>query len=332
MRHSQFKNLIERYQRDQLSAKEKAMVDDWFEALAAGEDPEGLTKEAKLHLKNRISRQINKVRTTAFPDHLSDSGYSERIIRRNVFRAAASVLLLATFSYAIWQFTGKNEGSLVALVKTSSSNHITKIVLNDGSMAWLKGNSTLVYPGEFTEKTRSITLQGEALFQVAKDSLRPFVIHCGDLITTVLGTSFNIKSNEKDIEVVVLTGKVSLTSKNDKKGVIVLPNEKAKYLVSHRQIAKVEKEVNKPETEAAVAGTEYTMKFEDTRMEEVIRRIEGKFDVTIRTADPDLGNCIITADFSGQSLERTLSMIALALGFEYDIKNTMVVLSGAGCP
>jgi len=332
MRHSQFKKLIEKYQRDQLSGKEKAMVDDWFEALAAGETPEGLTEEAKLHLKNKISREISKGKTTAFPDYLSDSGYSERIIRRTTLQAAASILLLATLSYAIWQFTGTNEGSLVALVKTSSSNHITKIVLDDGSIVWLKGNSTLVYPKEFTEKRRSITLQGEALFQVTKDSLSPFVIHCGDLITTVLGTSFNIKSNEKDIEVVVITGSVSLTSKNNKKGVIVLPNEKAKYLVSHQQIAKVEKEVNKPETEAALAGTEYTMRFEDTRMEEVIRRIEGKFDVTIKTADPGLGNCIITADFSGQSLDRTLSMIALALGFEYEIKQHKVVLSGAGCP
>jgi ferric-dicitrate binding protein FerR (iron transport regulator) len=167
---------------------------------------------------------------------------------------------------------------------------------------------------------------------VAKDSLSPFVIQCGELFTTVLGTSFNIKSTEENIEVVVLTGKVALTSQNDKKGVIVLPNEKAMYLVGSRQIAKAEKEVEKEEARAAISGTEYKMDFKDTRMKEVIKRIEGKFNVVVQTDDPKLLNCMITADFSGQSLERTLDMMAIVLAFDYEIKDGTVVLTGAGCP
>jgi hypothetical protein len=60
MRESEFKKLIKKYQRGQLSEEEKAIVDDWFEALAAGKDNEGLTEEARLKLKNRIFDQIKK--------------------------------------------------------------------------------------------------------------------------------------------------------------------------------------------------------------------------------------------------------------------------------
>jgi ferric-dicitrate binding protein FerR (iron transport regulator) len=131
----------------------------------------------------------------------------------------------------------------------------------------------------------------------------------------------------------VLTGKVSLTSENDREGLIVLPNEKALYSMAQRQIAKVNAEILKKEEiiAAVTTGTEYVMDFEDTRMEEVIRRIEGKFNVKIDPRDPKLENCMITADFTGQSLERTLSMIAQALGFDYEIKDSTVILRGAGC-
>jgi transmembrane sensor len=331
MRDLDFKKLIEKYQRGQLSGKEKAMLDDWFEALASGKDPTGWTEEDQLKLKHQVLESLFGDTQPSCSVHHSRRPGREKNLWSGILRVAASVLLLVTVSFAIWQFAAQADKNKVATIRTSTANSINKIVLTDGSVVWLKKNSTLEYPRRFTGSERSIILKGEALFQVANDSLHPFVIQCGDLITTVLGTSFNIKASEVDIEVVVLTGKVSLTSKNDRKGVIVMPNEKAMYLVGQKQIAKVEKQVKKTETNAAVAGTEYTMKFEDTSMEEVIRKIEGKFNVRIHTRDPKLRNCMITADFSGQSLDQTLNMIGQALGFEYEMNDDKVTLLGAGC-
>jgi len=183
---------------------------------------------------------------------------------------------------------------------------------------------------EEDDQTPDVTLLGEALFEVTKDPSHPFVIQCGELTTTVLGTSFNIKSREKNIEVVVLTGKVSLTSASDKEGIVVLPNEKAVYNGLNKQLVKVET-VKKAEKIAAVASTEYRMDFDDTRMGEIIRRIEGKFNVTVTMSDPKLGNCMITADFTDQSLDMTFNMISQALGFEYEINGNQISLRGTGC-
>ena len=97
------------------------------------------------------------------------------------------------------------------------------------------------------------------------------------------------------------------------------------------QPSKAEKAIDKGETRKAVAGTEYPMDFEDTRMREVIRRIEGKFGVSIRIEDERLANCVITADFTGQPLEGTLDMIAEALGGGYRIADGVVTIAGNGC-
>lgn len=329
----EFNRLIEKYQRGLLSGREKELLDEWFESMEVNTHPVSWTKEDKVELKHKILKQIEvgKKKKVFFFDRGTPRSFSTGMLS-NAFKAAAFVLLVVAFSYVVWQFGDINKPKVVTTLQASAFRVINKVMLADGSIVWLKPNSTLTYPEEFAGE-RHVILQGEALFEVAKNPNRKFIIQCGELTTTVLGTSFNIKANEKDIEVIVLTGKVSLTSKNDVQEVIVLPNERAVYNRKEKQIAKVKTEVEKKEkTFGSVAtGTEYRMYFEDTRLEEVIMRIESKFDVKIEMENEKLGNCMITANFTGQSLERTLSMIAQALGIEYEMKDRIIALHGSGC-
>ena len=174
-----------------------------------------------------------------------------------------------------------------------------------------------------------MTLHGEALFEVAKDPRHPFIIQCGPVTTTVLGTSFNLKSAPDRVELTVLTGKVSFTSVHDTQGKLVLPNEKAIY---DEETSRFSKQTLAPEEkEATIDGTEYEMVFNDVSMEAVVRRIEEKFDVTISLSNEDLRKCKIRANFSDQSLEHTLDMIGQALGLRYTIRGNIVQLTGEGC-
>ena len=81
-----------------------------------------------------------------------------------------------------------------------------------------------------------------------------------------------------------------------------------------------------------IRGTEYDMHFKDTGMKDVITRIEKKFNVAVSMKNERLKNCMITADFTDQSLEQTLSMISQVLDLQYEVtENGQVVLSGGGC-
>lgn len=317
MNDQEFGRLIEKYQKGALSDSEKILFDKWFNELGNTGVKETWTTEDKQILKSRI---LDEIRATKAPVSINRFG--------GMYRIAASLLLLATLSYIIWQYSVSGQMDVTTQNATSSTT-INKVILPDGSLVWLKGKSRLNYPSAFSGNTRNVSLQGEALFEVAKDPQHPFIIQCGDLTTTVLGTSFNIKSSEKNIEVVVLTGKVSLTSATDQEGIVVLPNQKAVYDGQQRHLAKIKTAIE--EKEAAVKGTEYDMEFEDTPMREIIDRIKGKFNVEVQVSDPKLGNCMITADFTDQSLEKTVNLISQALGFAYEIEDRKVILKGAGC-
>ena len=327
----EFKRLIEKYQEGLLSGDERALLDQWFEVFAKDGNTVEWTEAEKATLKRKILSRVNADRKNIFMDGARKNVLSSRSVWHTSFRVAAAILLFVAVSYGVQQWHERGKSEETAMLRASAVENINKVILADGTIVWLKGRSTLTYPQEFTGNARHVTLVGEALFEVAKDPVHPFIIQCGELITTVLGTSFNIKASEERIEVAVLTGKVFLTSRNETQKMIVLPNEKASYSVAQRKIAKVASPLKPEETSAAVAGTDYVMDFEDAKMEEVIHRIEGKFDVQVKIDDPKLRNCMITGDFTGQSLERTLKMIAQALSFDYDINNGGVILHGGGC-
>jgi ferric-dicitrate binding protein FerR (iron transport regulator) len=329
MNEFEFDRLIELYQKGLLSGKEKKLVEDWLNKPGLHEDTD-YTAHDKLALKQRILSAIGQVEDPEIILSVPADEKSHRLSsgRALFFKIAASLILVVLSIYFISQ-SGLVRNEQVAMLQATSSGVINKVILPDGTLVWLKGKSTLSYPSAFAENTRNVSLEGEALFEVAKDAQHPFIISCGDLTTTVLGTSFNIKSIDKKIEVVVLTGKVALTSLNNKQEVIVLPNEKVIYDGNRKELTA--KQPVKDERIATVSGTNYLMAFEDSRMSDVIQRIEEKFEARISVSDPKVRNCLITADFSDQSLETTLSMIAQALNFTYSIEGRSVVLSGKGC-
>src|SRR5699024_6685187 len=69
-------------------------------------------------------------------------------------------------------------------------------VLPDGSKVILNSNSSISYTDGFAKDKRELTLQGEGFFQVTKDPARPFTVHTGNIATTALGTSFNVRHHK----------------------------------------------------------------------------------------------------------------------------------------
>lgn len=253
---------------------------------------------------------------------------SERVYSFSWYKVAAAAILLIAASAALWTYKAEFLHERDVSVHSVQSLGAQKVLLPDGSIVWLKGNSSLTYPSVFSGQTRHVSLAGEALFEVAKDASHPFMIDCGDITTTVLGTSFNIRSDSEHTEIVVLTGKVSVQLKTETKTVI-LPNEKMVYNHVQQSIAK--SAVAAVESAAITEGTEYSMSFEDTPMKEVVKRIEGKFGIVVAMADPRLGECMITANLTDQSLDVTLEMISKSLRTTYTIDQDHVLLTGPGC-
>lgn len=104
-----------------------------------------------------------------------------------------------------------------------------KVTLSDGSIVMLNSGSTLKFPNGFYGGERVVTVTGEAYFEVAKNPLKPFIVHCGNITTRVLGTKFNISAYKEDsqIKATLLSGKIKVSQNSTQNSVVLLPGEQA---------------------------------------------------------------------------------------------------------
>ena len=255
---------------------------------------------------------------------------------------AVAALLLVAFLFYWNRQNAFIDQPWIAHVNVHAGNTIRQEILPDGTIIWLKPGATLHYLKAF--KSRDVQLTGEALFEVSKMHGRPFRVRVGDYVATVLGTSFNIRQSEnnKDMEVVVLTGKVAVSRQHtmpenqlnaaaSKPEIVLMPNQQLKTGERLQPEASAVKTIDLKYDNEYTQGTAYNMWFDDTPFEEVARRISTKFGVTVEASGGQYRTCRISANLIDQSLEYTAELVAAALGAEYTIEKDKIKLKGGGC-
>lgn len=134
------------------------------------------------------------------------------------FKIAAAIAFLIGFGVLIkvlvFDSTSKvsqiNESVVMLDIITTDSSKT--FVLPDHTKIYLNKNSKFSYSKIFNENTRVTYLEGEAFFDVCRDTLRPFIVNSFGTVTKVLGTSFNIIGNKEEVSVIVVSGKVEFQS------------------------------------------------------------------------------------------------------------------------
>ena len=101
------------------------------------------------------------------------------------------------------------------------------MTFEDGTRVHLNYNTTLKYPPHFTSNSRTVYLDGEAYFEVAKDNKRPFRVVTANGVVRQYGTSFNVNTYMNGVtKVVLVDGSVS-----------VLPNLGGEYKMKPGELA-----------------------------------------------------------------------------------------------
>jgi transmembrane sensor len=135
--------------------------------------------------------------------------------------------------------------------------------LDDGSIVNLNTQSRVKVT--FSEKRRLVDLDGEALFTVAKDPARPFLVRTRTATIRALGTQFNVYEQDGQTRVAVLEGAVQVApvAQSQTEAVALAAGESARVSAGH-----VEKELVR-DVEAQIAWQHQKLVFEDARLEEV---------------------------------------------------------------
>ena len=107
-----------------------------------------------------------------------------------------------------------------------TEDSLKSVRLPDGTKVWLNESSQISYGKTFNRIIREVHLQGEAYFEVRRDSLRPFIIRAGQSETRVLGTSFNLKAYSQSYpELTVVTGRVTFSQEDSDKLLVLSAGE-----------------------------------------------------------------------------------------------------------
>ena len=148
-----------------------------------------------------------------------------RLLRTTLLRIAAVALILFSLgSVAVYLNNSGYLNKKISVVTDNDQKNVT-IDMPDGSKIYLNRNSELSYRENFGKTKRDVKLTGEAFFEISPDAIKPFIIDAGKARVKVVGTSFNVITNnsESAVEVFVVTGKVILSDKSGSRSIALEP-------------------------------------------------------------------------------------------------------------
>lgn len=334
------RELLAKYLSNEVSYREKLEVETWLDA--AHENREELEQSQKLlettdalyHAKsfqssaawNKVSSRITAPEIT-FIQHKKD-----RKEAFTVFYKYAAILVIALLVASVGYYFGfRNQTyEIYSEVISSEKQVVNEYLLPDGSSVALNSRSKLIFPKHFKSDLREVTVEGEAFFDVKPDPEKPFVINAGNAQVRVLGTSFNVNANPEtnNVEVIVATGKVQVTTKYTKettaagREVFLLPGEKVTLFGKENRL---EKSTNLDRN--YLAWKTQDLIFDEMPLHDVIECLEKVYHVDIQVADPEINELLLKAHFDKKPIDFVLNVIRLTFNLDLSVENERFLLT-----
>lgn len=212
-----------------------------------------------------------------------------------------------------------NDGSIIYSIKTTSQGQDIvgyntletpkggqfRIVLPDGSKAWLNASSSLTFPVNFSPTERKIKVSGEVFFDVArkyhpsdKEKTVPFLVETSTQIIEVLGTQFNVYDYpEESAKITLVEGKVKLTGMANGRQIHLKPGQQAQINESVEIVA--------ADLEKVLAWKNGDFIFKNEQLSNILRQVSRWYDIEISCPDH-----LASREFSGMvSRKKPLSSI-----------------------
>lgn len=233
-------------------------------------------------------------------------GLHETIVKKPSWRKyvaiAATVIIILTGGWMMMRPQAKS----LTHFHTPLAEHVTT-KLPDGSTVIINAASSLDFDAQNWDEDRSVTLKGEAFFEVAKGET--FTVHTSLGQVEVLGTSFNVYAREKTFKVACITGKVKVISdKNSDLAVEDILTPGHIFTQKNDSVGTV----NQISFEAPDSWRKGAFNFENEPLNEVIAVMERQFGIQI-DLDIESGR-MYTGNFTIDDLEEAFVSVAKPMG------------------
>ncbi|WP_142683112.1 FecR family protein [Chitinophaga polysaccharea] len=174
--------------------------------------------------------------------------------------------------------SGNPEGKILYNTMSTPPGGQYQLILPDGTGVWLNAASSISYPTAFTGNERSVTVTGEAYFEVVKNEKMPFRVKAGNTTIDVLGTHFNINAykDEASINTTLLEGAVRVNIAQQQQQ--LRPGQQARVMANGASIQVVD-HADISEVMAWKAGF---FSFNDADLPAVMRQLSRWYNVEVK--------------------------------------------------
>lgn len=239
-------------------------------------------------IENRLNRNWEKNWRKNGDGNLGGNQERSGGKRRGIRWALAAVAAAAAVAAVVFLNThgsgcvGTQPADSLQLCLANNGTSVKTYLLADNTKVFLKPGSEISYNVSGLEDSRQLRLRGEAYFDVARDSLRPFIVHTENISVKVLGTAFTVCSipGRPDTEVVLERGKVRILSPEGISMLDLKPNQSARYSSAEGVV-----DVESCYAKAFVASHFNLVSLEDATLAEIVSALEDSFETEIGVRD-----------------------------------------------
>jgi len=231
------------------------------------------------------------------------------------------ISLLITYLFAInfSSFLYLPDEQVQMIEKVNDKGVKSQVELPDGTMVYLNSESKLLFPEIFSETERNVVLYGEAFFEVAEDSLRPFLVQSKDVFTKAIGTSFNVSaySNDSNVNVALVTGQVVVFSESKSFNQYQLdPGEKLSF-----DLKKQNAKLSSFNLLSEIGWKDGLLVFKNDSFAEFVDKIERWFAVEVTVTGNPNQSWNLDGHFDNESLEEILKNISYTYDLKFELEN-----------
>src|SRR5699024_9924321 len=323
------RKLLDKYFNDSCSDEELDEVLTWFqtdegqvflEQQMEEEFSKAMNAEAlDVYPKMESEKVFNRIQHSKQPHFNKGRWYAARV---------ASILLLVAMLSSLLYWSGitapakqpPQPAFATYLTQAGQQNIFT---LSDGTVIRLNDKSMLTVPAKLKAGTSTVTLEGEAYFEVASDPAHPFVVYANGSAVEVLGTKFNVKADSlaDNVQVAVVEGKVSLKKEG--------AEESASALLTRNNFGLLDLDNGSITIEQVYAANYKSwvtnrLVYSGESLAKVSRQLEHLYNDKISFSTPDLKKFKLAADFERNDLETTITTIANTFDIRYCINGHSV--------
>lgn len=304
------KELLQRYVEGNVSEEEAEIVVDWLD-----QDEANIKEFMALHKLYDISLFNRPEIESGFVRPLKKTEKRFRTVVFELLKIAATFLLFISVAHFLKERPEEKNDETAYQTLFIPAGQRAELTLPDSTKVWLNAKTRLIYPVSFGDGERTVTLDGEAYFEVKQNKKQPFIVKTKTMNVNVLGTEFNIMaySELNTTEIALLKGAVDLK-----------PSGSASF---KKYAMKVNEQftLNNNETEIIQINDYDYFKWKDgllcftnETVETIIGKLQLYFDIKIVVENKPLLKHMYTGKFrSKDGVEQVLKVLQLEHKFTY---------------